>query len=149
MRRWVYLEIMVEFIMFAEEFPVDEVNVYIGIGDCKIDKKGDVILMGQYKQLSRIETHTSILYSTGYIETTSTTEPIKKIYDTLAPRKMQILESINQYGLTSKFCIVINLSDNPEISLSQKFIELAAFLKSEIEFDTYLDYDDEEKPILV
>lgn len=137
------MEIMIEFIMFAEEFPVDDVNTRIGINDCKIDKKGDLIRMGQHKQLSRIETHTSIMYSTGYIKTNSTTEPIKQIYDMLDPRRKQILESINQYELTSKFCIVINLTDNPEILLSQEFIELAAFLKAEIEFDTYLDIEKE------
>lgn len=61
----------------------------------------------------------------------------------LDPRRKQILESINQYELTSKFCIVINLTDNPEILLSKEFIELAAFLKAEIEFDTYLDIEKE------
>ncbi|NLZ45427.1 MAG: DUF4279 domain-containing protein, partial [Clostridiales bacterium] len=75
------------------------------------------------------------------IETISTEEPIKKMYNILDPRKTQILESINQYGLTAKFCIVINLTNNPEISLSQEFVQLAAYLKAEIEFDTYLDFD--------
>lgn len=135
------MEIMVEFIMFAEEFPTDEVITQIGIDCYRICKKGDIVLMGQHKQLSRIETHTSVMYSTGYIETISTEEPIKKMYNILDPRKTQILESINQYGLTAKFCIVINLTNNPEISLSQEFVQLAAYLKAEIEFDTYLDFD--------
>lgn len=137
------MDIMVEFIMYKEgDFPVDETNKMVGLPNGKILKKGDSIY-SSYNKFIRIETQTSIMYTTGYIETISVTEPIKQIYNMLVPRKMQILESINQYELTSKFCIVINLTGNPEILLSQEFIELAAFLKAEIEFDTYLDFEKE------
>jgi hypothetical protein len=137
------MEIMVEFIMFAEEFPVDKVRDRIGIDGCKIDKKGDVALMGQYKQLSRIETHTSILYTTGYIETIDVKDPIEQIHDMLLPREKEITECVEKYSLTAKFCVVINITDNPAISLSREFIALAAKLHAEIEFDTYLDIEKE------
>ena len=136
------MEIMVEFIMYKEgDFPVDETNKMVGLPNGKISKKGDSIYSSYNNKFIRIETQTSIMYTTGYIETISVTEPINQIYNMLVPRRMQILESINQYGLTSKFCIVINLTDNPEILLSQEIVKLAAFLKAEIEFDTYLDIE--------
>ena len=139
------MQIMIEFILIAEEFPVDEVSACIGIDSCKIDKKGDVIHMGQYKQLTRIETHTSILYSTGYIETIAVEEPIEIIYNMLLPREKQIVECIENYNLDAKFCVVINLTDNPAIELSREFIDLASRLHAEIEFDSYVNYDENGK----
>lgn len=58
-------------------------------------------------------------------------------------KKDCIVEVISEYGLTAKFCIVINLTDNLKILLSNQFIQLAAFLNAEIEFDTYLNIVDE------
>jgi|GEM_PF-436056 len=142
------MEIMVEFIMFKEgEFPVDEVKTQIDIAKCKINKKGDLIRFGEYKQLSRIETHTIIEYTTGYIETINVEEPIKIMYDMLLPREKQIVECVEKYDLTAKFCVVINLTDNPAILLSCEFINLVSRLHAEIEFDSYVNYDEEGKLI--
>lgn len=85
----------------------------------------------------------SITYSTGYLDTTQVLVPLEQIYTLLFPRKDCIAEVISEYGLTAKFCIVMNLTDNPEISLSNQFIQLAAFFNAEIEFDTYLNIVDE------
>ncbi len=137
------MEIMVEFIMFTEDFPVEEISAQIGIDSCKIVKKGDVRYMGQFKQLSRIETHTSIMYSTGYIQTVDVKVPIRKICDMLLSREKQILEYIERYKLNTRFCVVINLTDNPIIELSREFIDLASRLHAEIDFDSYVNYDDD------
>jgi len=142
------MEIMVEFIMLSEEdFPADEVSTQIGIDGCKIDKKGDTVFMGQYKQLSRIETHTSIMYSTGYIETIDVEVPIKMMYDMLFHRERKIAKNVQKYKLDTLFCVVINLTDNPSIVLSPEFIDLASRLHAKIEFDSYVDYDEKGNPI--
>lgn len=139
------MEIMVEFFLISEDFPADEVSAYIGIGNCKILKRGDLIFSSYNNKFIRIETHTSIEYTTGYVETISVEEPIKIMYNTLLPRKNQILECIERHELAAKFCVVINLTDNPEISLSREFIALASEFHAEIEFDSYVNYDEEGK----
>jgi len=65
----------------------------------------------------------------------------------LLPREKQIVECVEKYDLTAKFCVVINLTDNPAILLSCEFINLASRLHAEIEFDSYVNYDEEGKLI--
>ena len=72
---------------------------------------------------------------------------VNKIYNILIEHKLSIKECIEKYSLTAKFYIVINLSDNPIIEISNKFINLVSDLNADISFDTYLDYDDVGKPI--
>ncbi len=137
------MEVMVEFIMYKEEdFPVDKIIEKIELNS-EVSRKGDVIFYGQNKQLSRVESHTSIMYSTGYIETINVKESIEKIYSMLHSRQKQIVEAIEEYNLYTKFCIVINLTDNPAVELSNKFINMASLFHSKIEFDSYVNYDKE------
>lgn len=141
------MEIMVEFILRSQEFLVDEVYEKIGISE----GNKSILDEARFKTLSNEDyirpKECSITYSTGYIETIRVADPIDRICSILLPNKIKIAKAINQYGLSAMFCIIISLTDNPEVSLSQEFIQLAAFLKAKIDFDTYLDYDNEDKPI--
>ncbi len=65
--------------------------------------------------------------------------PIKILYEYLLPKEWIIKECIEEFGLSSKFCIVINLTDNPIIFLPRNFVLMASLFSSDIEFDTYYD----------
>lgn len=134
------MEIMVEFYLFSTDFPVEEVYEQIGIeGELQRLEEASfpTFSSGNYVR----EKECSITYSTGYIETIDVNEPIEKIFNMLHSREEQIINCIKAYQLQSKFCIVINLTDNPIIELSKKFIDMASRLQAGIEFDSYVNYN--------
>jgi len=143
------MKILVEFILFGDDFPVDEVATNIGIENCEIGHVGEPVYGGPGKKFFiRNEDCSWIQYSTGYVETIYTEIPLKMMHDVLYKKKDIIRKAIEQYSLTSKFCIVLCLSDNPAIGIQQEMVELAAYLKAHFEFDTTMDYDEEERPVL-
>lgn len=142
------MKILVEYIIIGDEFPVQEVSEVIGIKDCEIVKTGDVVYYGEKNKGYRVETDTSITYTTGYIDTIDMRLPIDIMTDMLGEKRDIIKHYIEKYSLTSKFCIVLCLSDNPIMMMSERFIKLAADLNAFVEFDTYLDYDEDERVIL-
>ncbi len=134
------MEIMVEFILFSPDFPVEEVYRQIGL-DGEIqrlsEKSFPVFPNGTHVR----EKESSITYSTGYIETIELGDTADKLIDMLCPREEQILNCIKTYQLQAMFCIVINLTENPIIELSSRFVETAARLQARIVFDSYVDYN--------
>lgn len=140
------MEILVEFILVADNFPVEDVCKEIDIHYEKMIKNGDVLLIGPQKDVPRIQTSSSLVYSTGYINTIDVAEPLQIIYNMLYPKKQKIGEEIKKYSLKAKFCITINLTENPIIGISKEFVELASDLYSEIEFDSYIQcYENEDR----
>lgn len=139
------MTIMVEFVIFADDFPIDIVAEKIGIDNYEYTKKGDIVFYGENKELHRKEDCTSILYSTGYVDTNDVKKPIENMYKMLLPVCKQISDCVDRYKLNTKFCIVINLTDNPVIELSQEFVKLASKIHAFIEFDSYVNYDDNGK----
>ena len=131
------MEIMVEYFLISDDFPMEVVYEKIGL-------KGEIELQEEktFKTLSYDSylrpKSCSITYTTGYINTINVEDTIELIYNLLHPREKQIIDSINQFDLQSKFCIVLNLTDNPCIYLPQKFIDMASRLQADIEFDTYI-----------
>lgn len=143
------MKILVEYILIGDDFPVDDVAAQIGIKDCEISHIGEPVYGGpDGKFFIRNEDCSSILYSTGYVDSLYTEIPLKMMYDVLYAKKEIILKAIEQYSLISKFCIALCLSDNPAIEIPQEMVELAAYLKAHFEFDTTMDYDEKERPIL-
>ena len=133
------MEIVVEFILFSSEFPVEEVYKKIGIeGESQRLREASfpTLSNGNYVR----EKECSITYSTGYIETINVDDPIERIFNMLHSQEEQIINCIKEYQLQSKFCIVINLTDNPIIELSKKFIDMASRLQASIGFDSYVNY---------
>lgn len=131
------MEIMAEFLLIASDFPMEVVYKKIGLkGEIEFQNKKtfNTLSGGSYLRPKSC----SITYTTGYINTINVEETIGLIYDLLHPREKQIIDSINQFNLQSKFCIVLNLTDNPCIYLPQKFINMASRLHADIEFDTYI-----------
>lgn len=137
------MTIMVEFIIFADDFPIDIVAEKIGIDNYEYTIKGDIAFCGENKKIQRKEDCNSILYSTGYIDTNDVKKPIENMYKMLSPAAEQISDCVERYQLNAKFCIVINLTDNPVIELPYEFIKLASEIHAFIEFDSYVNYDDD------
>lgn len=128
---------MVEFLLIASDFPVNEVYERIGLeGECECmnEQKFQTLSSGIHMRNKEC----SITYSTGYIKTIDIEEPIEQIVSLLHSREEQIIKCIKDYQLTPKFCIVINLTDNPIIKLHKKFIDMASRLQADIEFDSYI-----------
>lgn len=142
------MNIVIEFILYADDFPIDIVTKEIGINNFVYSKKGDIIYYGEKKQLHRVEDCTSIVYSVNSTDTNDLTESIQQMCDLLKPASASIITCMEKYNLTAKFCIVINLSDNPVIELSQEFIKLACQVNASVEFDSYVNYDDKGNVIL-
>lgn len=132
------MKILVEYILIKEYFPAEEVHQAIDIESCEIIHAGDEIRYGTNGQGKRIETHTSITYSTGYMDTSEMELVLKAMFDMLNEKKELIQYYIQKYALTSKFWITINLSENPIMYIPQEFVRLAAELNAAIEFDTYV-----------
>lgn len=140
------MNIKVEFVLFSRKFPIDSVYEIIGITGYKnITKKTtfNTLSNGEYIK----EDEYSITYSAETTDTVDVDVAISRMYNMLIGHKSNIKKCIDSYGLTAKFYIVINLSDNPIIEISNKFISLASDLNADISFDTYLDYDDAERSI--
>ena len=134
------MEIMVEFILVSHDFPIEEVYREIGLDGKKEHLKKAIFQTMSDKKYVRDE-ECSITYSTGYVKTIDVGDPLEQIFTLLHSQEKQIIQCIEKFNLQSKFCIVINLTDNPIIELPSKFIDLASRLHAEIEFDSYVNYN--------
>lgn len=134
------MEIMVEFFLIAPDFPVKEVYNQIGLEGEKAQLDEATFRTLSDKSYVR-DKECSITYSTGYIETIDVGGPIEQIFDLLHSREDSLIKCIKEFKLQSKFCIVINLTDNPIIKLPRKFIDMASRLQADIEFDSYVSYN--------
>ena len=137
------MEIMFEFNVFSKDFPVEDVFKKIGIPEGEIIRHEETAIEMSCGEKYIREKECCITYSTGYIETYDTEIPMQMIYKMLLPKESIICECIEKYNLFSKFGVIINLSDNPIINLSRDFISMASNFHAEIEFDTYLDNNEE------
>lgn len=134
------MRIMIEFVLFSPDFPIEEVYKKIGLkGEQQRLSKAifPTLSNGSYIR----EKECSITYSTGYIETINVDNPLGRIFNMLHSQEDEIINCIKEYGLQSKFCIVINLTDNPIIELSKRFVDMASRLQASIEFDSYVNYN--------
>lgn len=130
--------IKTEFILYGDNFPVHELADELKLQKISIETKGQIRHIGPNAIESRIADCTSLLYETEYIDPIDVGVSLDVAYTALAPHVNQIKEYINKYHLTAKFVVVINLSENPIISIPAKFIHLANELCAEIQFDSYI-----------
>lgn len=132
------MSVMIELILFSTQFPLDEVYNYIGVAGEKIFLNEAKFPMSRSNYYVR-EKECSITYSTDYIDTIDVEVAVERLFNEIHPREKQIIESIEKYNLKAKFCVVLNLSENPIINLSPNFIDLVSRLHASIEFDTYME----------
>ena len=133
--------IMVELILWTDNaaVPIKDLSRAVGISPVKCESIGDIKHYGEHKNLERVVETSSLLYSTGYIDTADVEAAVNKMADILKPKLSEIVDIVEEYGLTAKFCIVIALSEKPIIALPAEFIQIMAKLHAELEFDTYFD----------
>ena len=131
--------IMVELILWTDnaDTSMADLSRAIGIFPVKCESIGDVKRIGPFKQSERVVDTSSLLYSTGYIDTIEVETAINKMVDMIAPKLSEIVSLVDEYRLNAKFCIVIALSESPIIVVPSDFIQIMAKMHAMLEFDTY------------
>lgn len=144
------MDIQAELILYSKSFPVELVYNEIGIpGDC-FETNENIV----YKTISGLDyikdCESSITYVSKKLPTIYVSEVLDDLCTLLADRLDIIKKMIDKYSLSAKFCITLNLTDEPEIVFSNDFIKVSAMLNASIEIDSYIDiektivYDDSD-----
>lgn len=135
--------IMIELILFSDNpnLEINDVSEFINIFPVDKESIGDTVYFGETNNFKREVDISSLMYSTEYIKTNEVEVAIENMIRFIKPKLNNIIEAVHKYSLTSKFCIVISLSEKPILFLSKEFIKIAAQLHADIEFDTYIDVD--------
>lgn len=132
---------MVELILWSDnaDISMNDLSQAIGIFPAECESIGDIKRYGAFKNFERAVDTSSLMYSTGYIDTIEVEIAINKMISIIEPKLYQIVDIINKYGLNAKFCIVVALSEKPIIAIPSTFIQIMAKMSAELEFDTYFD----------
>lgn len=129
--------IMVELLLVSDSFPMEEVYGAIGL-DGELEHQDEKVFPTPSGESYVRQKNDCITYSTGYIETDDAEIPLTKIYEMLSEREKIIKDCMETYRLTAKFCIVINLTENPSVIFPKEFIGLVYRLDAKLEMDTYI-----------
>lgn len=129
--------IMVELLLVSDSFPMEEVYGAIGL-DGELEHQDEKVFPTPSGKSYVRQKNDCITYSTGYIETDDARIPLIKIYEMLSEREKIIKDCMEKYRLTAKFCIVINLTENPGVIFPKEFIGLVYRLDAKLEMDTYI-----------
>ena len=132
--------IMVELILWTEDpkIDIDNISRIINIYPVEKESMGNVKYYGELKNLKRGIDASSLVYSTGYINTIEVEQAIRKMINIIKPKFNNLLSIVNKYSLNTKFCIVIVLDEKPVISIPLDIIEIMSQLHAEIDFDMYI-----------
>lgn len=132
---------MIELILWTDnpKISIEEISRLIRIVPVEIESIGDIRFYGKDKNQKRTIDVSSIMVSTGYVESIEVEDAVKKMNDLLCNNLKTIIEIVDTYSLNARFCVTINISDKPIISLPSNFIKLMAKLSADIEFDMYLE----------
>ena len=135
--------IMIEFTLWTEnpEVDIDNINQIIDIFPVEKESIGDIKYYGEKNKLKRYADVSSLMYSTGYINTIEVEYALKKMLSLISPSISNLINIVNEYKLNSKFCIVIDTIEKPIISIPSDIIKVIAELSAEIDFDIYNNYD--------
>lgn len=127
--------ILVEFIIIGEEFPIDKISEQLSIKPTEYYNKGDKV---NNRDIRRKETSWSI--SSGYEVSLDINNQLEKIVSLIKPKTDILKELKEQYQLEYKFCIVIRVEENqaPAIYLERDVIEFANDIKADFDFDLYI-----------
>lgn len=131
---------MIEFILWTEdpEIDIDSISGIINILPVEKESMGAVKYYGEFKNLKRVVDASSLVYSTGYINTTEVEQALREMIKIIKPEFNNLLGIVNKYNLKTKFCIVTALNEKPIIYIPSDIIEIMSQLHSEIDFDIYI-----------
>ena len=130
--------IKVEFLLYGDDFPVYKLANELKIQNPILETKGQIRYIGLDLTEERKAECTSLMYETDEVDTIDTEDSLNVMCNAIFPNVDKLKEYINNYQLSTKFVIVINLTENPIMGLSKKFIHLANELCAEVEFDSYI-----------
>nr|WP_294670244.1 DUF4279 domain-containing protein [uncultured Ruminococcus sp.] len=136
-------KMMIEFTLWTEnpEVDIDSLSQIIDIFPVEKESIGDIKYYGKESNLKRIVDVSSLMYSTGYVNTIEVEYALEKILNLIKPNLKNIISVINDYSLNAKFCIIVDTEEKPIISIPSYIIKVIAQLSAEIDFDIYLDYN--------
>lgn len=135
-------EIMVEFLLLADEWlPTDDIVKEIGLPCTEHYGKGDVFFFVCDNTTERYRKESCVLYSTGYIKTIDVEAVLDIIYELIYPKRQTIVNVMKKYNMKACFCIVLNLTSNIILGISEKMVHLASYFNADFDFDTYVDID--------
>lgn len=129
-------QVLVEFIIYGDNFDPDKVTDVLGVKPSQTGIKGQTIKRNpnlKYKD-------TFWQYDTGYQESDDTEEQIKEIYNVFKD-KTRILKDIGQsYQAVFKVYIVIKMykKEIPLISMEHWWIDFLHEIHAKVEFDNYV-----------
>lgn len=105
--------IKVELILWSnnKDFNIDKVISVLGIPYSDKEKKGEIVKYGEKKQLRRVATESSVVYSTQYVKTNEIMVAISELLDFINPKMLVLIDVINKYQLHSKICVTAYLPE--------------------------------------
>lgn len=132
--------IKVELILWSndKDFNIDEAISVLGIPYSDKEKKGEIVKYGEKKQLWRVATESSVVYSTQYVKTNEIMVAVSELLDIINPKMPMLINVINKYQLHSKICVAAYLPEKPIVYLSSGAISLINSLSAEFEMDYYI-----------
>jgi len=131
-------EIMVYFKLYADDFPLEQVTERLEIKPTKTSKKGEII-----RKISENENFTRSYSSwelgTDYKKSLDTGKLINQVIRQLRNKTSVINELKEEFGLESRFVIVIKINEGytPGLNLDIPVIEFAASIKADFDIDLY------------
>lgn len=136
-------QIIVEFSLIGDEFPIDNVTEILEITPTKTYKKGDVnnrpynSNVISTKKIFRKETVWEI--STDYQESVDVSEQLDQVIKLLKNKETKINRLKADYDIMCLFSIVIKMENgySPAFHLNNEQIEFANRIKAEFDIDLY------------
>lgn len=136
-------QVMVEFCLYGDEFPIDYVTKKMGIEPNKTYKKGDLIerpfnpKVNSTKTRYRIETVWSL--STGYQKSLDVKVQMDQIFGQIKSKLTKINQLKAECKLECLFSIVIIMENGhtPGLHLDKQQIEFANNINAEFDIDFY------------
>lgn len=136
-------QVMVEFSLYGDEFPIDSVTKKLEIEPTETYKKGDLIERPFNPKVISTKTHYRIetvwSLSTGYQESYDVKEQMDQILGQLKSKSATINHLKTENNLECVFSIVIIMENGstPGLHLDIQQIEFANSIKAEFDIDLY------------
>ena len=136
-------QVMVEFNLIGDEFPIEYVTKMLGIEPTEAYCKGDVIPRRYNPNVTYTKNHyrieTSWSLSTGYQESYDVQEQMTQILEQLKSKAPIINQLKEEYNLVCVFVIVIKMENGytPGLHFDNELIEFANSIKAEFDIDLY------------
>lgn len=125
---------MVDFSIIGDDFNPETITKRLQLTPTEQYSKGEKIR----NEIYRKEFCWSI--STGYLETLYLSEILDDFLDKFSNKEEILIELKEEFKLTFKFFIVINIVDDlkPAIYLDNRIIRFSNYLNAEFDFDLYI-----------